>query len=857
MIQLINLCKQYKKNDSEYLANDHINLTLPDKGLVFVIGKSGSGKSTLLNMIGALDSMTGGEIIFDGTRYSRCSAADFNEIHNRRIGFVFQDCCLIDEFTVYDNLKLALDLQNRHDVSIRKCLASLDMEKYCGRYPRELSAGQKQRVAIARALIKEPDIILADEPTGNVDSKTATVILELFRKLAEDQLVIVITHSTKDAYHYGDRIIELADGKVISDVSKSRGYRDDLVIDDNNIILPHQKALTAEEIDKINQYKNNRTFSQNHSGFYNTLQPEGDMPRYAGNKVSMSFFRRLQYSLKFMKTGLLQSSLVALTLAFVMVISILGQLFTRFNGIDQMNDYYDKNPQLDVVVCKGEVDEGGNIQTDYCLEIEEDLIQQITDTYSGLVYPMYNVDLCQDGPQVQHLKVSHNAVFQGHLILNSNGTLVCTEDYLVKKFGVQGELDVLCGEITKAGAGVIITDYLADSLLRIERLGLKTYEDILAYEKFGSGGLFVTGIISSGYYDKHEDTIADIENKGEINTSNLNHSAFLDACVNEYSVCYSLNSNFYEDHLAYVAKKKPFISLSSTKLDLTTTAGQVHFDSASLLPSPDYSLADNQIKLPTGLYNDLFGTEHITASDVPAEELAGKTLTLSLPDGFEKKMNVVGVFGVAKTEVKNRVWISAETSVEIYKDSVIPISLYCSGLFGSRELQDVRVENDLYFSSTTAIQTMRISRIIGVFAGTFRLISQAMLAAMALLLVLNTYINLKRKRKTLGIMKAIGATSSTTAMIFSLQVIYSGILISLLTVLGSYAAVYIVNNELTSQLVKLLNSPVITQYELLIPDSSMLALYSALATVISVVATVIPFIWIHKLNPIDIVKNKE
>ncbi len=857
MIQLIDLCKQYKKNDSEYLANDHINLTLPDKGLVFVIGKSGSGKSTLLNMIGALDSMTDGEIIFDGTRYSECSAADFNDIHNQRIGFVFQDCCLIDEFTVYDNLKIALDLQNHHNVSIRKVLAKLEMDKYVNRYPRELSAGQKQRVAIARALVKNPDIILADEPTGNVDSKTGKVILELFRELAKEQLVIVITHSTKDAYYYGDRIIELADGKVVSDVSKTMDYTDDLVIEEDRIILPHQKILSTEDINNINRHKNTRLFAQNVSGFKDTVQPNGEMNCYRGKHRRMSALHKLQYSLKFMKTTILQSSLVSLTLAFIMVISILGQLFTQFNGVAQVNTFYNEDSSRDVVVCKGEVDEGGNINFGKCLPIDEKLQTLVEETYSGQVFKMYNMDLCRDNPQVQQLRVSTNNVFKGAYILNSNGTLVCNQEYLIKKYGKDGKLDVLCGEISQNNAGVIITDYLADSLIKIERLGLTSYDDVLDCEEFGSGGMFVSAIISTGYQDKFADIITNIENEGKINQSNLNHSDFMDVCINDYAVCYSVNPNFYDAHLSYLDKNKPYINQSQTEVQIQANGASVDFEAANLFPASDYSLKGNEIQIPTALYNELFGTDYQTASLVPQDELATRKIKFSVPGKFEGEMQIVGVIGTAQSEAKNRLRISAETSIELYKDDICCNGLYCSGLFGSDALQGIKDEYNLFFSATTPQQIDRITRIIGVFDGTFQFIAQAMLIAMALLLVLNTYMNLKRKRKTLGIMKAIGAGSSTTAVIFALQVVYTGVLISLLTIIGSYCAVYIVNNELTGQLIKLLNSPVISRYALLVPDDGMLAGYSALAAVIALVSTVIPFLWIHKLNPIDIVKNKE
>ena len=224
MLEVKNLKKIYKtKNGVNVNALDGVSLSFPENGMVFLLGKSGSGKSTLLNVCGGLDSPTEGEIIVKGRSSKDFSQSDFDSYRNTYVGFIFQEYNILNEFTVEDNIALALELQGKpkDKAAIKKLLEDVDLEGYAKRKPNTLSGGQKQRIAIARALIKAPEIIMADEPTGALDSNTGKQVLDTLKKLSRDKLVIVVSHDRDFAEHYGDRIIELKDGKVISDVSKT------------------------------------------------------------------------------------------------------------------------------------------------------------------------------------------------------------------------------------------------------------------------------------------------------------------------------------------------------------------------------------------------------------------------------------------------------------------------------------------------------------------------------------------------------------------------------------------------------------------------------------------------------------
>ena len=220
MFQVKDLVKTYRPKKAEpVFALRGVSIDFGETGMVFILGKSGSGKSTLLHLMGGLDVPTSGELVIDGKSSKDFSKEDFDDYRNTYAGFVFQEYNLLPEFTVYENLALALQLQGKRAdrEKIRESLKRVELELDEKRRPNELSGGQKQRVAIARALIKDPKIIFADEPTGALDEGTGSAILTLLKSLSREKLVIVVSHDREFAEKYGDRILELADGRIVSD----------------------------------------------------------------------------------------------------------------------------------------------------------------------------------------------------------------------------------------------------------------------------------------------------------------------------------------------------------------------------------------------------------------------------------------------------------------------------------------------------------------------------------------------------------------------------------------------------------------------------------------------------------------
>ena len=221
MLEIKKINKTYQSEDFNQTALDNVSISFRENEFVSILGPSGSGKTTLLNIIGGLDKYTSGDLIINGVSTKKYTDRDWDTYRNHSIGFVFQSYNLIPHQSILANVELALTLSGVNKEQRRKkalqALKKVGLEDHIKKRPNQLSGGQMQRVAIARALVNDPDILLADEPTGALDSKTSTQIMDLLKEVAKDRLVIMVTHNKELAEEYSTRIIELRDGKIIGD----------------------------------------------------------------------------------------------------------------------------------------------------------------------------------------------------------------------------------------------------------------------------------------------------------------------------------------------------------------------------------------------------------------------------------------------------------------------------------------------------------------------------------------------------------------------------------------------------------------------------------------------------------------
>ena len=221
MLELKDICKRYVTDSFTQVALDHVSVAFRDNEFVAVLGPSGSGKTTMLNIVGGLDHFDDGDLVIDGISTREYRDRDWDTYRNNRIGFVFQSYNLIPHQTILANVELALTLSGVGRAERRRraldALARVGLADHVNKRPSQLSGGQMQRVAIARALINDPEILLADEPTGALDSATSVQVMDLLKEVAQDRLVVMVTHNPELARQYATRIVELRDGRITAD----------------------------------------------------------------------------------------------------------------------------------------------------------------------------------------------------------------------------------------------------------------------------------------------------------------------------------------------------------------------------------------------------------------------------------------------------------------------------------------------------------------------------------------------------------------------------------------------------------------------------------------------------------------
>ena len=245
---------RHKKNEI-HVIND-VTVSLPSSGLVALLGESGSGKTTMLNTMGGLLNVSSGSIYIDGKKITKRLSYKVDKIRNLNIGYIFQDYKLVESMTVYDNVALSLKLiglKDKEEIK-KRVLYALDkvgMLRYKSRLVTMLSGGERQRVGIARAIVKNPKIILADEPTGNLDSKNSLEVMNIIKSISSKYLVVLVTHEEELAKFYADRIIEFSDGRIVNDYENKHNNGLNYRVE-NRIYLKDYKDIKNIKKDNIN-----------------------------------------------------------------------------------------------------------------------------------------------------------------------------------------------------------------------------------------------------------------------------------------------------------------------------------------------------------------------------------------------------------------------------------------------------------------------------------------------------------------------------------------------------------------------------------------------------------------------------
>ena len=558
MIHVTNLTKIYRsRHRSVCRALDKVNLTLPDAGLVFVLGKSGSGKSTLLNLIGGLDSITEGRILVDGNDLSTFREQDFCNYRNTHIGFIFQDYHLIDELTVSENILLSLNLRRMEDGDrVRAALEKVDLAGYGDRYPSELSGGERQRIAIARAIVKNPRIILADEPTGNLDTNTATAITELLRSLSRECLILVVSHNLNDANKYADRIVELSHGRIVGDRTRNPEFLDEVTLKDGALVYPAGLPLSEEDVRLMNANKSADILRKTDK-YFPTPEQKGEGKQVAIENKSLTLGKSLHLSGRFLKNKAIAISLSSFMVAVIMVIMALAQTIINFDASEVMSAELHKSAQSSLLLSKTiDPELQALTQINALGRVEAGDMEAFYEAgYEGKIYQglSYSIPIAESSV----IRGKKPVLFSGNnpYVRQTIATLVVDDAFLEGAFG---EVEYAARRSTFHPQGVIITDYVADAiLLRTNYIG-KDYDYLIQWGYTLSGwnydAFIINGIIKTDYKERYEGLFEKLKKNPSLSMIELyedpDFQAFSQDVYARLGYSYTTNQTFLEDYLA-------------------------------------------------------------------------------------------------------------------------------------------------------------------------------------------------------------------------------------------------------------------------------------------------------------------
>lgn len=909
MLKVENLTKIYSRGENTVVALNEVNFTLDNKGFVFITGKSGCGKSTLLNMIGGLDNLTSGDIVCDGNRLSQFKNSDFDNYRNTYLGFVFQDYCLIDDLDVYQNIEIAIDLKGESlsksdkDKKIEDALKSVDLDiRIKHRYVKELSGGQKQRVAIARALIKDPKMILADEPTGNLDSKTSEKILKTLKKLSQDRLVVIVSHSKEDAKKYADRIIELADGVVKSDSSRCEEGVEDLTYRRGVLTLPHSTTLSSRQLKEINNnLKENkiRKIKQNSSGFKKTKEDFEESSKVNIEPKKMSKRSTLRFAKHFIKKRWFASSITVFVVTLLIFVLGLSQFFIQFNEADTVYSVMKDNGESDLLIQKGFYNEDNLIDDSKCIRITDNDIQELVDSgYEGDIYKVYNNAIAFNSTHFQlELVPASRYLFKDLYVRESCGTLACDEDFLNRRFGNGGEVEVLAGVIrdpflekTSSGVsklqptkhlespyrehGLIITDYLADCWLNILQSGYSDYSDIVGKVYRGT---YINGIINTGYKEKYADLIQyahdikiGIDRSSEEDYYKERITAFVSDVQKKYGLAYSTEPDF-----------EKYVSYSNNASEATMSFAKIQYSDGRVVDQTNHMWA---IKTSSSFFG-LTGNEVVTRFDMFNESFGGAlglyytednldtfqpvTITIHKTDGTEEEnvlysieLTIKALFGRevfnGETGTTCYLWTASDDVMKTVMDySLHSYAMYLEDASQLGKIYDIIESNPYVIQSNVYKSISQVGYIVQIFDDLFWLILVAIGGISIILLVSYAYGNIKKRYYEIGVLKGLGATTKNVGFIFSMQTILAGVIISVLSTILLLTLSSPINSAISNELLKFINNSKISEIAIIATNVPTILINIGVVLLVTIVSCLLPIIKLNKIKPKTIIASDE
>lgn len=868
MIRAENLVKIYDSAHPETRALDGVSFILPSHGMVFVVGKSGSGKSTLMNILGGLDTPTSGEVYVDGVPMSDMTPEEADSFRESKIGFVFQDFLLFDKMSAEDNVRISLDIAGKtDDGAAREALARVDMDGFGERRPKQLSAGQKQRVAVARALVKNPKIILADEPTGNIDSENTVTVLELLKKQSSDALVIVISHSESDALRYADRIIRLAGGKIVSDTVRDEFYSDTLDLDADEALLP-ARPLTDAEVGRLNEAvaasDGRLRISQKKGGFVPVREQTDDRGAGEWKTSRMKPKAFLKYSAGIMKKSGVAKALVCIVTGLLLALLAVAQNFALFDKTELIATSVADAGDRGVVVRQGYYEETGNFRTfkdNVYISISEATQAELENIYGKEYYRMYSVQTTLKDEVSTHaietgMIASSYSMFRYGYAVETNGVLVCDIDYLKRLFGDEnGEVRLVAGEIPSEGGEILVTDYILDACVFH---GVGDAETLFS-TNYSNQRVDIAGVIYTGYKEKYAELLSMLA-EGEIpDTAHKMLSDFVYDVNNYLSLCYTVNPNWKEDYLEdYIAwGGTGFAYFNEIEVSPAVGTEGKGYDCENRYLYYTDGIAADEAWMNFDVYNAMFGTsytlETFEYADVAAEN---RVVTVKLTDRAGETLET-RTFRITKLNRNSVLTVSRDYLYDDKAGSVQVYALYLTDTEAALDCLSEAEEMLFYPVGDEVSALMDIAAVADMLAELLTYIAVAVAALIVLMLLFNAFITVRGSVFEIGMFRALGATTAKVGGMFVLQTAVMCLVICVVGAVGCAVGAHIADGIVAEYVED--TYPVVTMDNISVAayDGALMAADCAGAIAVVAASGLVPVLAVRRIKPVRIIRARE
>ena len=895
MLEVKNLKKIYSsKKGEDTVALKSINLRLPDTGLIFILGKSGSGKSTFLNVLGGLDSFDDGEIIINGKSSKFFKESDFDSYRNTYLGFVFQEFNILEDFTVGKNIELALQLQNTpvSKDDIDKILKQVDLEGFENRSPNELSGGQKQRVAIARALIKDPNVILADEPTGALDSETGKQVMDTLVELSQNKLVLVVSHDREFAEVYANRIVELRDGNVMSDITREvKRVKADNHIEIYDKSLIHIKKggkLSNKDIEKINKYMGDVS-----DDTYLALAPIGEMQSAFPSKIQKfdkdtDIIKYTDTNQKSIKGNTIARDMISSQLPFVdalkmaysnfkskkfrlvltLFLSVLALVFFGFATIlsdydkdfSYVKTFYEGDAYMMSISKTEHIGNGSSSKNVVDVNFTDTSLDYLQNMFNGRFAVTYDIHNIPKSPYDINKKViadtevfdaSSHAVFKP---VKFTGIIEDPNEIFEVAYGTYPDGENECA----------ISDLFADAFVEngmrigmgdgaLVRVGMDNYDQVIGKEIRVGGVVYtISGIFKTNYHTYSDlfqaKSVAEIQEDTDLSVKMVHYTEDEARFMSKIIVDDGYSEDVKDSLFHYDAKMI---------MDVNDDTGA--YLSASATIDNTYDLGQGEVMISALYYRNL---KYGNKSTRTFEQLETDFVDNNQYEFYSRISDNSSVNGIAYAESFTVVGLIDDIDVlgnpvvymnELDYDKMLdklflPKSLLTTAnLSGETLNRYVTTLHDKNYelSARNEDSLILIGDIMNQFVQLFYIASGVLAIFVTLLLYNFISVSIVHKRKEIGILRAIGARGVDVVKIFMLE----GMMLGVIMILVSIPAVAVLSSIINGYMLSVL--PV-----LLVSFSFKQAFYMSLLTIfIIAISSFFPVRAIAKKKPVDAIKN--